>query len=81
MQLFPYNNISYQVVFKRMFFGLVATLTVFFILLLTELPLLAGDKVKKITLAGPFAAVLDPLIRMAENGSLLDAAEEVEFVT
>ncbi len=40
----------------------------------------ADDKLEKITLAGPFAAVSDPLIRMINTGALNDIAHKVEFV-
>ncbi len=39
-----------------------------------------GEKLEKLTLAGPFAAVSNPLIRMVESNALQDVAEEVEFV-
>ncbi|MFT3820170.1 MAG: PhnD/SsuA/transferrin family substrate-binding protein [Rubrivivax sp.] len=35
----------------------------------------------KLVLAGPFAAVSNPLIRIAESGALNDVADKVEFVT
>lgn len=50
--------------------ALVATLWVY--------PALA--KLPKLTLAGPFAAVSNPLIHMVESGALKDVAETVEFV-
>lgn len=40
----------------------------------------SGEKLEKITLAGPFAAVSDPLIRMINTGALNDVAKNVEFV-
>lgn len=40
----------------------------------------AVEKLEKLTLAGPFAAVSDPLIRMVKSGALNDVAKEVEFV-
>ncbi len=39
----------------------------------------AEDKLPLITLAGPFAAVSDPLIRMVDSGALLDVADELKF--
>lgn len=39
----------------------------------------AEEKLEKITLAGPFAAVSDPLIRMMKIGALDDIAKKVEF--
>ncbi|MBW7902551.1 MAG: ABC transporter substrate-binding protein [Rhodocyclaceae bacterium] len=39
-----------------------------------------ADKLPKLTLSGPFAAVSYPLIHMAESGALKDVAETVEFV-
>lgn len=38
------------------------------------------EKLPKLTLAGPFAAVSDPLIRMVETNALADIADDVEFV-
>lgn len=35
----------------------------------------------RLVLAGPFAAVSNPLIRIAESGALNDAADKVEFVS
>lgn len=40
----------------------------------------AAEKVKKLILSGPPAAVSNPLIRMVEANVLSDVAEEVEFV-
>ncbi len=37
------------------------------------------DKLEKLTLAGPFAAVSDPLIRMVNSGALNDVVDKVEF--
>lgn len=37
-------------------------------------------RLPKLTLAGPFAAVSYPLIRIAESGALADVADTVEFV-
>ncbi len=37
-------------------------------------------KLPSLTLAGPYAAVSNPLIHMVESGALKDVAEEVEFV-
>ena len=39
----------------------------------------AVDKLEKITLAGPFAAVSNPLIRMIDIGALDDIAKKTEF--
>jgi NitT/TauT family transport system substrate-binding protein len=39
----------------------------------------ANEKLDKITLAGPFAAVSDPLIRMINIGALDDIAKKTEF--
>lgn len=44
-------------------------------------PVAAQAKLPKLTLAGPFAAVSNPLIRIADSGALADVAEQVEFVT
>jgi len=38
-----------------------------------------AEKLDKLVLAGPFAAVSNPLIRMVESGALSDVAEQVEF--
>lgn len=38
-------------------------------------------KMKKLVLAGPFATVSHPLVRMVNTGALSDIAEEVEFRT
>ena len=38
-------------------------------------------RIPKLTLAGPFATVSYPLIRMAESGALADVVEQVEFVS
>lgn len=39
-----------------------------------------SERLQKITLAGPFAAVSYPLIHMVDSGALADIAERVEFV-
>ena len=43
-------------------------------------PATAADKLQKLTLSGPFAAVSFPLIHMVDSGALKDVAETVEFV-
>lgn len=43
-------------------------------------PSAAPGRLPKLTLAGPFAAVSYPLIRIAESGALSDVADKVEFV-
>lgn len=43
-------------------------------------PASAAEKLQKLTLSGPFAAVSYPLIHIAESGALKDLAETVEFV-
>lgn len=40
-----------------------------------------ASKLPRLLLAGPFASVSNPLIRMAESGALADVAEKVEFVS
>lgn len=45
------------------------------------LPVQAQEKIPKLVLSGPFAAVSNPLIHMVETGALKDIADEVEFVT
>lgn len=49
-------------------------------LLFTLTPVIAADRQPLITLAGPFAAVSDPLIRMVESNSLADVTDELKFV-
>ncbi|HID82070.1 MAG TPA: ABC transporter substrate-binding protein [Chromatiales bacterium] len=44
-------------------------------------PVQAQEKIDKLILSGPFAAVSNPLIHMVESGALNDMAKEVEFVT
>jgi NitT/TauT family transport system substrate-binding protein len=39
----------------------------------------AEEKLQLITLAGPFAAVSDPLIRMVDSGALSDVTEKLKF--
>lgn len=48
-------------------------------ILVVATPVQADDKLPRLVLAGPFAAVSDPLIRMAASGALSDVAEAVEF--
>ncbi|SFM63734.1 ABC transporter substrate-binding protein [Halopseudomonas yangmingensis] len=51
-------------------------------ILLGAVPLLASaDKLPRLVLAGPFANVSNPLIRMVDSGALDDWAEQVEFVS
>lgn len=40
----------------------------------------AAEKLERITLAGPFASVSNPLIRMVESNALADVADNLEFV-
>lgn len=40
----------------------------------------AGERLPKLVVSGPFAAVSYPLIHIAESGALKDVAERVEFV-
>jgi len=50
--------------------------------LLGVVPLMANaDKLPRLVLAGPFANVSNPLIRMVDSGALDDWAEQVEFVS
>ena len=42
---------------------------------------LPASKLPRLLLAGPFASVSNPLIRMAESGALADVAGKVEFVS
>jgi NitT/TauT family transport system substrate-binding protein len=48
-------------------------------LLAIALPTRAEDKLSRLVLAGPFAAVSDPLMRMVDSGALNDVAQQVEF--
>ncbi len=41
----------------------------------------AGERLAKLVLAGPFAAVSYPMIRIVESGALKDVADSVEFRT
>lgn len=51
------------------------------LLLLVACPLAqALEKPDKLVLAGPFASVSNPLVRMVESGALADMADEVELV-
>jgi NitT/TauT family transport system substrate-binding protein len=47
---------------------------------LSTSPALSAEKLQKLTLSGPFAAVSYPLIHMVDSGALKDIAETVEFV-
>lgn len=50
------------------------------VLTVLTLPMVsAAEKVDKLMLSGPFAAVSNPLIHMVESGALSDVASEVEF--
>ncbi len=51
-----------------------------FSLLTVAISALATEKLEQITLAGPFAAVSDPLIRMVESNALADVTKKLEFV-
>lgn len=42
-------------------------------------PALADEKLPRLVLAGPFASVSNPLIRMVDSGALNDVAQQVEF--
>lgn len=44
------------------------------------MPVRAQSRLPRLVLAGPFAAVSNPLIRMVDNGALADVAEKVEFL-
>ena len=41
----------------------------------------AGGKIPKLVLAGPFATVSNPLIRIVDSGALADLADQVEFTS
>jgi NitT/TauT family transport system substrate-binding protein len=64
---------------RRAFGGPLAVAAVFASALVPA-PAIAVEKIQKLTLSGPFAAVSYPLIHMAESGALKDIAETVEFV-
>ncbi len=42
---------------------------------------MAEEKLDKLTLAGPFASVSNPLVKMVNSGALNDVAKQVEFLT
>lgn len=66
---------------RRMLGGCLTVAAVFAsALTLATPPAIAAEKLQKLTLSGPFAAVSYPLIHMAESGALKDLAETVEFV-
>ncbi len=50
------------------------------VMLFFALPTSAAEKLPKLVLSGPFAAVSFPLIHMVDSGALKDVAETVEFV-
>ena len=57
-------------------------LSIFLVLLCALWPAAGGmtaERIEQLMLAGPFAAVSDPLIRMVDSGALADVAETVEF--
>lgn len=65
-------------IFKRSLFT--CLLVVFTAIAVSVAPsALATDKLPRLVLAGPFASVSNPLIRMVESGALNDVAEQVEF--
>lgn len=41
----------------------------------------SGKKIPKLVLAGPYATVSNPLIRLVDSGALSDVADEVSFVS
>ena len=49
------------------------------LLVLMANTLFAGEMVKKIVIAGPFASVSHPILHMIKTGALKDVAQEVEF--
>jgi NitT/TauT family transport system substrate-binding protein len=66
---------------RRMLGGTLTAAAVFAsALTLAAAPALSAEKLPKLTLSGPFAAVSYPLIHMAETGALKDMAETVEFL-
>lgn len=44
------------------------------------MPVRAQSRLPRLVLAGPFAAVSNPLIRMVDSGALADVAQQVEFL-
>ncbi|MFA7292812.1 MAG: ABC transporter substrate-binding protein [Rhodocyclaceae bacterium] len=66
---------------RRMLGGCLSAAAIFAsALTLAAAPAFAVEKLSKITLSGPFAAVSYPLIHMVDSGALKDVAETVEFV-
>ncbi|PID43586.1 MAG: ABC transporter substrate-binding protein [Proteobacteria bacterium] len=55
-------------------------LTALLLLVSSSLTFATGEKLEKLTLSGPFAAVSNPMIRMINANALQDVAERVEFV-
>jgi len=55
------------------------TCLLFFILLLSTGHVSATEKIKKLVMAGPFASVSHPMLRIIETRALADIAEKVEF--
>ncbi|MDY0123131.1 PhnD/SsuA/transferrin family substrate-binding protein [Sulfurimonas sp.] len=53
--------------------------TVFTLLLLGSNSLIAGEKLDKIVVSGPFASVSHPILHMIETNALSDVADKVEF--
>ena len=51
----------------------------FLVLFLLNTSMLEAKKLQKITIAGPFASVSHPILRMIESGALADVAEKIEF--
>ncbi|TKI69663.1 ABC transporter substrate-binding protein [Sulfurimonas crateris] len=53
--------------------------TVFTLLLLGSNSLIAGEKLDKIVVSGPFASVSHPILHIIETNALSDVADKVEF--
>lgn len=53
--------------------------TIFSLLLLCSNSLIAGEKLDKIVVSGPFASVSHPILHMIETNALSDVAEKIEF--
>lgn len=49
------------------------------LLLLTSNTLIAGEKLDKIVISGPFASVSHPILHMIETNALSDVADKIEF--
>src|SRR3990167_1106117 len=51
----------------------------FTLIILTTNSLVAGEKLDKIVISGPFASVSHPILHMIETNALADVADKIEF--